>query len=169
MTSKKSPNVYKSCPKMTPLQKLPKNVGDLGKSIVAEGFKRCPKSNKSPDLVTLPLSSSRSVKLSSRWSISKFPSHFLCQNVPQKRFGNFRYFLCPGKKELEQISPSTTATTTMTTSMASTSVSPQFASRCQCYETCFGENLDFHKIKKLNKQFVLMSKPGARWRWNKAL
>ena len=38
MTSKKLPNVYKSCPNMisleklkilTPLQKLPKNVGDL--------------------------------------------------------------------------------------------------------------------------------------------
>ena len=37
---KKSPNAYKSCPKLislendrflTPLQKLPKNVGDLGK------------------------------------------------------------------------------------------------------------------------------------------
>ena len=44
VTSKKSPNVYKSCPKMisleklkmlTPLQKLPKNVEDLGKLIVA--------------------------------------------------------------------------------------------------------------------------------------
>ena len=40
VTSKKPPNVYKSCPKMisqekckilTPLDKLPKNVGDLGK------------------------------------------------------------------------------------------------------------------------------------------
>ena len=40
VTSKKSPNVYKSCPKMisleklkilTPLQKLPKNEEDLGK------------------------------------------------------------------------------------------------------------------------------------------
>ena len=45
VTSKKSPNVYKSCPKMisleiilTPLQKLPKNVGDLGKLNVAKGF-----------------------------------------------------------------------------------------------------------------------------------
>ena len=37
----KSPNVCKSCPKiiLTPLQKLPKNA--------------CPKSNKSPNLVTL--------------------------------------------------------------------------------------------------------------------
>ena len=52
VTSKKSPNVYKSCPKMilleklkilTPLQKLPKNVGDLGKLIVAKGFEKLPK------------------------------------------------------------------------------------------------------------------------------
>ena len=52
VTSKKSPNVYKSCPKMispeklkilTPLQKLPKNVGDLGKQIVATCFEKLPK------------------------------------------------------------------------------------------------------------------------------
>ena len=50
--TKKSPNVNTSCPKMisveklkilTPLQKLPKNVGDLGKLIVAKGFKKLPK------------------------------------------------------------------------------------------------------------------------------
>ena len=33
--------------------KMPKNVEDLGKLIVAKGFKSCPKSNKSPNLVTL--------------------------------------------------------------------------------------------------------------------
>ena len=47
VTRKKSPKVYNSYPKMisleklkilTPLQKLPKNVGDLGKLIVADGF-----------------------------------------------------------------------------------------------------------------------------------
>ena len=27
---------------LTPLQKLPKNVGDLGKLIVAQGFKKLP-------------------------------------------------------------------------------------------------------------------------------
>ena len=37
---------------MTPLQKLPKNVGDLGKSIVAKGLKSCPNSKKLPNLVT---------------------------------------------------------------------------------------------------------------------
>ena len=49
---KKSPNVNKSCLNMisleklkilTPLQKLPENVGDLGKLIVAKGFKKLPK------------------------------------------------------------------------------------------------------------------------------
>ena len=48
----KSPNVYKSCPKMisreklyilTPLQKLPKNVEDLGNLIDAKDFKKLPK------------------------------------------------------------------------------------------------------------------------------
>ena len=38
---------------LTPLQKLPKNERDLGKLIVAKGLKSCPKSNKSPNLVTL--------------------------------------------------------------------------------------------------------------------
>ena len=38
---------------LTPLQKLPKNVGDLGKLIVDKGFKKLPKSNKSPNLITL--------------------------------------------------------------------------------------------------------------------
>ena len=35
---------------LTPLQKLPKNVGDLGKCFVANGFEKLP---KSPNLVTL--------------------------------------------------------------------------------------------------------------------
>ena len=39
---------------LSPLQKLPKNVGDSDKIIVAKGFKNCPKSNKSPNLFTLP-------------------------------------------------------------------------------------------------------------------
>ena len=52
VTSKKLPNVNKSGPKMisleklkilTPLQKMPENVGDLGKLIVATGFEKLPK------------------------------------------------------------------------------------------------------------------------------
>ena len=52
VTSKKLPNVDKNCPKMIslqilkiliPIQKLPKNVGDLGKLIVANGFEKLPK------------------------------------------------------------------------------------------------------------------------------
>ena len=38
----------------TPLQKLPKNVGDLGKLIAAKGFKKLPKVQQiTPYLVTL--------------------------------------------------------------------------------------------------------------------
>ena len=52
VTSKKSPNVYLSCPIMIsldklkmliPLQELPKNVGHLDKLIVATGFEKLPK------------------------------------------------------------------------------------------------------------------------------
>ena len=38
---------------LTYQHKLLKNVGDLGKQIVATGFEKLPKSNKSPNLVTL--------------------------------------------------------------------------------------------------------------------
>ena len=38
---------------MTPLQKLPKNEADLGKLIVAKGFKKLPKVQKSLNLFTL--------------------------------------------------------------------------------------------------------------------
>ena len=37
---------------LKPLQKLPKNVGDLGKLTVNKGFKMFPNSNKLPNLVT---------------------------------------------------------------------------------------------------------------------
>ena len=39
---------------LTPLQKLPNNVGNLGKIIVTTGFECLPKVQKSPNLVTLP-------------------------------------------------------------------------------------------------------------------
>ena len=38
---------------LAPLQKLPNNVGDLGKIIVATGFKWLPKVQQSPNLITL--------------------------------------------------------------------------------------------------------------------
>ena len=38
---------------LTPLQKLPNNVGDLGKIIVSTGFEGCPKWKILPKLVTL--------------------------------------------------------------------------------------------------------------------
>ena len=40
---------------LTTLQKLPKNVRDLGKIIVAKGIKKLLKVQKSPNLVTLKL------------------------------------------------------------------------------------------------------------------
>ena len=92
VTSKKSPNGYKSCPKMTSLeklkiltslQKLPENVGDLDKLIVAKGFESCPKSNKSPNLVTL--SNSKNMGglnlLSNRLSRTLIPVHLLKSKV----------------------------------------------------------------------------------------
>ena len=38
---------------LTPSQKLPNNVGDLSKLIVAKDFKSCPNCKISPNLVTL--------------------------------------------------------------------------------------------------------------------
>ena len=51
VTRKKLPNVYKSYKNdstrklkiLTPLQNFPKNVGDLGKIIVAKSFEKLPK------------------------------------------------------------------------------------------------------------------------------
>ena len=37
---------------LAPLQKMPKNVGDLGKSIVAKGFKKLPKVQKNRQLLS---------------------------------------------------------------------------------------------------------------------
>ena len=37
---------------LTPFRKLPKNVGDLGKLFLPKALKSCPKSKKSPNLVT---------------------------------------------------------------------------------------------------------------------
>ena len=55
VTRKNTPNVYKSCPKvfslenwmiLTPLQKLPNNVDNLGKIIVTTSFEWLPKVQK---------------------------------------------------------------------------------------------------------------------------
>ena len=39
---------------LTSLQKLPKNLDDLGKIIVATGLEQLPKVQKIPNMVTLP-------------------------------------------------------------------------------------------------------------------
>ena len=63
VTSKKSPNVYKSCPKMIslekwkiskPLQKLSTMWAIWAKSLLPQALKSWPNCNKSPNLVTLP-------------------------------------------------------------------------------------------------------------------
>ena len=55
---------------LRPLQKLPNNVGDLGKIIVATKFECLPKKQKTPNLVTLVLDSNAVYLLFSRlvWS-----------------------------------------------------------------------------------------------------
>ena len=40
---------------LTPLQKLPNNVGNLAKKLLPPALNGCPKCKKSPTLVTLPL------------------------------------------------------------------------------------------------------------------
>ena len=59
---------------LTPFQKLPKNVGDSGKLIVAKGFKSGPKSNKLPNLVTL-VNSHFGVQSTIRWQ------PYLCDGI----------------------------------------------------------------------------------------
>ena len=44
---------------LTPLQKFPKNVRDLGKLIVVKSFKKLPKVKKLPNLVTLQVAANR--------------------------------------------------------------------------------------------------------------
>ena len=58
----------------TPLKKLPNNIGDLGKLIVAKGFKSCPMSKKLPDLVKL------------------VPTHYAIHR-PLSAFLNYLYFV----------------------------------------------------------------------------
>ena len=42
---------------------MPKNVGDLGKLIAAKGFKKLPKVQKSPNLVTLTVANVKADEL----------------------------------------------------------------------------------------------------------
>ena len=88
---KKSPNVFKYCPKtislekwtiLTPLQKLPKNVGDLGKLIVAKGFKKLPKVQKiaqsghtGKDWLNIPQCSSKLMHKIMLCSVGTYISH----------------------------------------------------------------------------------------------
>ena len=81
---------------LTPLQKLLKNVGDLGKLIAARDFKSGPKSNKSSNPVTLV---STSKKMQKRMMIafiqlknSRFQTEWKHKNISQlKRPENSGY------------------------------------------------------------------------------
>ena len=74
---KKLPNVYKSCSKkvslekwyiLTPLQKLPMNVRDLGQLIIAKGFKNLPKVQQSGH-TGLNATEMRNLFYAERWNI----------------------------------------------------------------------------------------------------
>ena len=62
---------------LTPLQKLPKNVGDLGTLIVAKGFKSCPKSSKSPNMVTLFVIKDRDLISNRPWVQIRLGGYFI--------------------------------------------------------------------------------------------
>ena len=53
---------------LTPLQQLPKNGENWGKLIVAKDFKKLPKVQKSPDLVTLVVSKAINCLQGAAWS-----------------------------------------------------------------------------------------------------
>ena len=104
--TKKMPNVFKSCPKMILLenwkflltyQKLPRNMSNLGKLIVATALKTCPKCNKSPNLVTLmECSINRADLLLAVWVAQTCPWRECCGSVVQKPVAllHWRYPKC---------------------------------------------------------------------------
>ena len=52
---------------MTPLQKFPKNMGNLGTIFVVKALKNCPKCNKSLNLVTLLVSLIKAIVVGGGW------------------------------------------------------------------------------------------------------
>ena len=69
---------------LTPFQKLPNNVGNLDKIIVATGFEWLPKVQKSPNLITL-MTTHQSAPAGERWIfIRKFGMHFLTERKPER-------------------------------------------------------------------------------------
>ena len=73
---------------LTPLQKLHKNVGGLGKFIVAKGLKSCSKSNKSPNQVTL---------------LVTMKKNDLSQDIASVGSGKFRWFFpLPEQRKLRR-------------------------------------------------------------------
>ena len=70
---------------LTPLQKLPKNVGDLGKLIVAKGFKKLPKVQKNTQsgYTGRRIGKARQKRFTTQTSLITFLT-FLCNFLFQK-------------------------------------------------------------------------------------
>ena len=87
---------------LSPLEKLPKNVGDLGKLIVATGFEKCQKCYKSPNLVTLVTKFLANSLLVNRWSKILTRSHCWTLNCKVELFLienlKLRNVFCPFQK-----------------------------------------------------------------------
>ena len=74
---------------LTPLRKLPKNVRDLGKLIVAKALKSCPKSNKSPNLVTLVATLASTAVVTSHFCSIKTEKEKWLWNTQSKSYSVF--------------------------------------------------------------------------------
>ena len=83
---------------MTRLQKLPKNVGDLGNLIVAKGFESCPKSNKSPNLVSIGINGPKLKNNLTIWS--HWLGHSNLSEAPLYRNANAYIAVYPTSKAL---------------------------------------------------------------------
>ena len=93
----------KSCPKMisleiwkilTPLQNLPRNLWDLGKLIAAEGFKKLPKVQKSPNLVTLLSTSFYLILNASAFGLEQIIFYLLCLKIYPYFWSINIFFIC---------------------------------------------------------------------------
>ena len=82
---------------LTPLQKLPKNVEDLGKLIVAKGLKKLPKVQKSPNLVTLSTGYLQKLHVLFLFFRKFFHPIFVCFVISVKYVLRYAHFLAKSK------------------------------------------------------------------------
>ena len=106
VTRRKSPNVCKSCPKMislekryilTTLQKCLRMWEIWANLLLPKALKSCPKSKKSPNLVTLEKGNPRCCWIASRFFLQKIGLNDAPENVPQISvllfLFNFNFFI----------------------------------------------------------------------------